>query len=165
MLGIDLIKRQLHSASVLRHRPESLMDKTSIQLASGHLDKVLDVGHDDAGPRHVDCAVDHVGQPNESKTCSAQEHPRRDDQGEALKPSLQNRPGGILLRMLGSEQNVGLLFMALSSVGVAMMGLFVKLGGKAGLSTWQIILSRSLVVSAVCLLQLARRGVKPWGNR
>lgn len=143
------------------------MDETSSRPACVHLDKIREVGHDAAaaGPRNVDCAVDHVEQLTESQACSAQEEPSSDDDGGNLESSVQNQQGGFLLRMVGSAQNVGLLFMAFSSFNVAMMGMFVKLCGKAGLSTWQIVLARSLIVSTVCLLQLARRRIKPWGIR
>lgn len=71
----------------------------------------------------------------------------------------------LLTRILGSTENVGLLYMAISAAGLGVMGTFVKFAGQAGLSTWEIVLGRSLVVNSGCLIQLARARVSPFGNR
>lgn len=119
---------------------------------------------EDGAIDQLDVALEHRWQVSASQTSCATEEPRKGHGGGGPVLSSQDSKG-LLLWVLGSERQVGLLFMALSAFSFSMTGLFVKLAGKTGLSTWQILLTRTLVIGILCCLQLARSRVNPWGNR
>lgn len=118
-----------------------------------------------AVPSHIQCSVGHAEQVSECQACSPHLQPRSDVDVTSRDLLIQPGHGGVLLDIMGSVQNLGLLYMAISAFNLAMMGMFVKLAGKAGMSTWEIVFARSVIVSTSCLFQLARSRTKPWGNR
>jgi drug/metabolite transporter (DMT)-like permease len=59
--------------------------------------------------------------------------------------------------------SVGLRYMVASALCFSVMGALVKAAG-ARLPTMEIVLARSIVVLALTLWMLRRRGIAPWGN-
>eukprot|EP00892_Ulva_mutabilis_P007720 jgi/Ulvmu1/531/UM001_0539.1 len=69
------------------------------------------------------------------------------------------------VKTMGSAENLGLLFMAIYAFSTALTAVFVKLAAATGLSTWEIIFVRSVVLTLACVVQLVRTGDMPWGDR
>lgn len=58
-----------------------------------------------------------------------------------------------------------MLSYAASAFCSAMMIVTVKLGIQEGLSTWELLLARSLFLAAVCVVQLSRSNDAMFGQR
>lgn len=66
---------------------------------------------------------------------------------------------------MGSSEKVGVVYMAMAALSTALMALFIKLAGKSGLSTWEILFWRSNLAATSCMIQLAWTRANPLGNR
>lgn len=100
---------------------------------------------------------------DESSSLLSKPDNRQDGKNEGSHA--QNGMDAFFMRILRSPRNLGLMYMLISACAFSVMSACVKIAGLSGLSTWEIMFGRSVVVNTFCLGKLAHRRIKPWGDR